>query len=204
MPTTCSISSTSTPSPIRELILVRHGRTAWNAARRFQGQSDIPLSDEGRAEAAATALALAGEPLDAVVSSDLSRALETARAVAERRLREFAFGEWEGLTWEQIAARYPVPEEMAFWSVRDYAPPGGERFSGVRERAQAALRDHAGAGERVAFVTHAGLLHALRDILVGSETETRGIRLTPSSITRVKMDGRRPELISLDDVRHLG
>jgi broad specificity phosphatase PhoE len=191
---------------------VRHGRTEWNAARRFQGQSDIPLSEEGRAQARATAAALTGVPLDALVSSDLSRALDTARAIgADRalevvpdpRLREFAFGEWEGLTWDQIVARFPVAHDMAFSSVRAYRPTGGERFDEVRERVGAVLdayRDRAGT---VAFVTHAGALHALLDILVGREVDLSAVRLTPASITRIAMDSPRPRLMSLDDVRHL-
>lgn len=191
---------------------MRHGRTAWNAARRFQGQSDIPLSEEGRAQARATAAVLAAAPLDALVSSDLSRALDTARAIAEgralevapdARLREFAFGEWEGLTWDEIVARFPVARDMAFSSVRAYRPTGGERFGEVRERVAAVLdayRDRAGT---VAFVTHAGALHALLDILVGHEVDLGAVRLTPASITRIAMDSPRPRLMSLDDVRHL-
>ena len=191
---------------------MRHGRTEWNAARRFQGQSDIPLSAEGRAQAAATAAALASEPIETIVTSDLSRALETARAIAahhggrvllEPRLREFAFGAWEGLTWDEIVARYPVAEDMAFSSVRAYAPTGGERFETVRARVGEVLdtyREHAG---RVAFVTHAGALHALLDILVSGDVDLGTVRLTPASITRIAMDSGVPRLMGLDDVRHL-
>jgi len=192
---------------------VRHGRTAWNAAKRFQGQSDVALDDVGRVQAAATAKALATEPLDAIVSSDLSRALETARAIAahhglgavpDARLREFAFGAWEGLTWDEIVARYPDDAGRSFSNVREYAPTGGERFAAVRERVGEVLDAHRDAGARVAFVTHAGALHALLDILVGDDEDVRRIRLTPASITRLAMDGPRPRLLSLDDVRHLG
>lgn len=191
---------------------MRHGRTEWNAARRFQGQIDIPLSDEGREQALATAAALASEPLDAIVSSDLSRALDTAAAIAERhglevsadgRLREFAFGEWEGLTWDEIVARFPVAAGMAFSSVRAYAPTGGERFDHVRSRVGAVLDAHRHREGTVAFVTHAGALHALLDILVSGEIDLNAVRLTPASITRIAMDTPRPRLTSLDDVRHL-
>jgi broad specificity phosphatase PhoE len=192
--------------------LVRHGRTEWNAARRFQGQSDIPLSEEGRAQAMAVAAALASEPISAIVSSDLSRALETARAIAghhglevraDARLREFRFGAWEGLTWDEIVARYPVAEEMAFSSVRDYAPTGGERFEHVRARVAEALAEAGVCDGTVLFVTHAGALHALLDILVSGEVDLSQIRLTPASITRIAMDLPTPRLRSLDDVRHL-
>ncbi|MDQ2992754.1 MAG: histidine phosphatase family protein [Candidatus Eremiobacteraeota bacterium] len=191
---------------------MRHGRTEWNALRRFQGQSDIPLSDEGRTQAAATAGALASEPLEAIVSSDLSRAFETARVIAahhdlevvpDPRLREFAFGEWEGLTWDEIVARYPVAADMAFSSVRAYAPTGGERFDSVRARVGRVLDEFAGREGRVVFVTHAGALHALLDILVADQLDLQTVRLTPASITRIAMDSGKARLMSLDDVRHL-
>ena len=99
-----------------QLICVRHGRTAWNADKRFQGHADIPLDDEGRAQATALAALLRDERIDAAVSSDLERAAETARIVLGSRdlplrldpdWREMRFGDWEGLTWEQIVAANP-------------------------------------------------------------------------------------------------
>ncbi len=99
-----------------QLICVRHGRTAWNADKRFQGHTDIPLDDEGRAQATALAALLRNERIDAAASSDLARAAETARIVLGPRdvalrldpdWREMQFGDWEGLTWEQILAANP-------------------------------------------------------------------------------------------------
>ena len=89
------------------ILLVRHGETDWNLQRRVQGHSDTPLNDNGRAQALALADTLDDVELDAVYASDLARAFETARIVAERRgltvtsvpgLRERNFGTWEGLT----------------------------------------------------------------------------------------------------------
>ncbi|MGC2244832.1 MAG: histidine phosphatase family protein, partial [Candidatus Aquilonibacter sp.] len=86
-----------------ELVFVRHGETAWNAARRFQGQSQVPLSERGRAQAAELALALRNESFSHAYSSDLTRAMETARTIvgarvldiaSDARLREFDFGQW--------------------------------------------------------------------------------------------------------------
>ena len=99
-----------------EIILARHGETDWNSGRRVQGHTDIPLNAAGVDQARALAEQLAGEPLTAVFSSDLSRALDTARAVADvhglevtvdPRLREKNFGTWEGLTDVEIAERFP-------------------------------------------------------------------------------------------------
>ncbi len=191
---------------------MRHGRTAWNSSGRFQGQSDIPLSIEGRGQAAATAAALASDPLDAILSSDLWRALETAQAIAaphrlevvpDARLREFKFGEWEGLTWDEIIARYPVAAGMTLSSVRAYAPPGGERFEAVRARVAEVLDEIAGREGRIVLVTHAGALHAILDVLVADQVDLQSVRLTPASITRIAMDSGRPRLVDLDDVRHL-
>jgi len=99
-----------------QLICVRHGRTAWNADKRFQGHTDIPLDDEGRAQATALGALLRDERIDVAVSSDLLRAAETARIVLGARdlslrldadWREMRFGDWEGLTWEEIVLGNP-------------------------------------------------------------------------------------------------
>ncbi len=192
---------------------MRHGRTAWNATGRFQGQSDIPLSPEGELQAVAIAQALADESLDAIVSSDLVRAFATATAVAsphgmvvnrDPRLREFAFGAWEGQTWVEILATYPEMAGVALTSVRAYTPPGGERFADVVARTGAVLDDYRERGERIVFVTHAGALHALLDQLVGDSVDLSKVILTPASITRIAMDGKRPRLEALNETAHLG
>ena len=105
--------------PVHRLLVWRHGRTAWNAGGRFQGQLDPPLDDEGRAQAARTAPHLAtllrGEDT-VVVSSDLHRARDTAAALApllgvevqvDGRLREHGLGTWEGLTRAEVSERHP-------------------------------------------------------------------------------------------------
>ncbi len=101
----------------RRLIILRHGRTEWNATSRFQGQADIPLDEVGVAQAQEAALVLAGYGIDRIVSSDLSRARRTAQAVADRiglpveldpALREISVGSWEGLTVEELIAEDPV------------------------------------------------------------------------------------------------
>ncbi len=116
------------------LIVIRHGETAWNRERRLQGQLDIPLNETGRAQARALATALAGEPIDAVYASDLSRAMATAAPLAEvlglqvrpdARLRERSYGTLQGKTYAEVAEY--LPEDFARWQARvpDYAPPEG-------------------------------------------------------------------------------
>ena len=126
-----------------KLILVRHGETDWNAQRRYQGQSDVPLNDAGQRQAAALAQRLEGVDISAIYSSDLRRARQTATAIAslhplpvrdEPRLKEISFGRWEGLTYGEIQERWP--EEMAAWFADPIrvTPPGGERLAQVAER----------------------------------------------------------------------
>ena len=118
-----------------EIILIRHGETAWNRERRMQGQTDTPLSDIGRAQAEALGQRMATHPFSALYSSDLSRAYETAAAVARvsgreiRRdpaLRERTFGIFEGLTYAEMAQRYPEEHARFLQRDADYAVPGGE------------------------------------------------------------------------------
>jgi glucosyl-3-phosphoglycerate phosphatase len=133
----------------RTLVLLRHGRTAWNAAGRVQGQLDVPLDEVGRAQAASAASALAALGPVALWSSDLARARETTSYVAdatglppyfEPRLREFSFGEREGLTHDEY--RDEAPGEYAAFRRGDYdVIPTAERISDVRTRMTAALAD---------------------------------------------------------------
>lgn len=200
---------------VQRLTFVRHGATDWNRDRRFQGQSDIPLNAEGRAQAGALARALQRETFDYAVSSDLARALQTAQAirgalpvVPDPRWREFAFGEWEGLTWEEIAQRWPDIAAQGVTVAKAYAPPGGETFETVRARVGNALDELSASGHKhVLIVTHAGPLHAmLQHVFSDRESlmqEMLGIRFTPASITRIAIEDGEPELLGLNDVAHL-
>ena len=143
--------------------LVRHGQTDWNLAKRIQGSSDIPLNATGRDQAEATARALAGGRYDAIYASPLSRATETAQIIAVHTglsdpvpldaLAERRYGEAEGLTGEEILARWP-----------DGAPvPGRESRDEVVRRALPALLE---LGERhrdesVIVVSHGGVIGSL-------------------------------------------
>jgi glucosyl-3-phosphoglycerate phosphatase len=141
------------------LVLWRHGQTQWNVDGRFQGQSDIPLDAVGEQQAERAARLLAGLRPDAIVSSDLVRAMATAAPLArltgltvttDKDLRERFGGLWEGLTDTEIRTRYPA--EHAAWM-----PPGGESSAVVAERAGAALERIAAAmapGTLVVVVSH--------------------------------------------------
>lgn len=146
------------------ILLVRHGETDWNLERRVQGHTDRPLNGTGLAQAQTLAETLAQEQIDAVYASDLSRALETARAVADTRglpvetlpgLREKHFGTWEGLTDAEIRERFP---EATGGSWGD-----AETREQLAERVLAALAEITAAnpGGRALVVTHGGPLHAV-------------------------------------------
>ncbi len=129
------------------IFLVRHGATQWNIHKRAQGQADVPLTDKGRLQALDAAKQLATFAIDAVYSSDLERAFDTAQAIAhvqgvevvkDPRLREIDQGEWTGLPVAEIERRWPE-----LWgTARHYnARPGGESPQQVRARGLAAVRD---------------------------------------------------------------
>jgi probable phosphoglycerate mutase len=153
--------------PVPRLVVWRHGRTEWNATGRFQGQLDPPLDAEGRAQAARTAPHLVAGGLagasTVVVSSDLVRAVDTARALTallgvplrlDDRLREHGLGCWEGLTREDVADRYP--EQYADWLAgRPVRGRGGEEDTAVVARVLAALTDLPPVDVAV-VVTHGG------------------------------------------------
>lgn len=163
---------------MRRLILVRHGETDWNVAHRLQGSSDIPLNDNGRAQARASAPILARiAPVSTIVSSDLSRALETAQIIAaamganvvtDARLQERSYGAWEGLV--EDVRRSEHGEEHTRWE-RGLEPrvEGYEGHEAVSVRALAAVVDHVvGPGNHV-LVSHGSTIRMLMASLLGAE-----------------------------------
>ncbi len=147
------------------LVLIRHGQTEWNATGRWQGQADPPLNEVGREQARATAHALKSQHIDALISSDLRRARETAEIIADAldlrveldaRLREVNLGEWQGLFSDEIRARWP--DEMKMWIEQPLAtcPPHGESIQELAERVLIAVNDIAARyrDRRVGLVAH--------------------------------------------------
>lgn len=158
----------------RRVILLRHGRTTWNAERRFQGQADAPLDDIGRAQAYEVAAIVAALRPSVLISSDLSRALDTAAPIADLtglpvkadpRLRERSLGHWEGLTRDEVKQRYP--DEFADWlAARDVSRRGGESRQQVADRALQVFGELATDGLAV-LVTHSATAMALTAAVLG-------------------------------------
>ena len=151
------------------ILLARHGETDWNREGRFQGFADPTLNDTGRAQAAGLAAELAGVELAAVYSSPLRRAFETAELLAAAHqlapaaveaLREVDVGSWQGLTREEVEARFP--EQFARWLDYGQGWQDGESYAEMARRVVAALLQLAAAheGERILAVTHGGPIRA--------------------------------------------
>jgi broad specificity phosphatase PhoE len=172
------------------LLLIRHAESSWNAAGRWQGHGNPPLSDRGRAQANALARQLAREAIDVLVSSDLRRAVETAAIVGQARglrpelnprLRELDLGDWEGLTSDQIERTAGDVLRRFEAEDLDVRPGGGENLRELEQRAFSAVTElvDANPGRRLAIVTHLGVIRALLGELGGS-TRGVGTRSVPS------------------------
>lgn len=197
------------------ILLIRHGETAWNRATRIQGHTDIPLSPLGLAQAERLAQALADESLAAIYSSDLSRARQTAEALArvhgldiglDAGLRERAFGRFEGLSWEQIAESFP--EDAARWRRReaDFAVGGGESLNEFSHRCLAATRRAAAAhpGQSIAIVAHGGVLDCLYRAATGAALDApRSWQLGNATVNRLLATIDGFTLVGWNDDQHL-
>lgn len=198
-----------------ELILIRHGETAWNAEHRIQGHLDSPLNDEGLAQALLLGERLAREPFDQFYSSDLGRALQTAQPIADRsgrrpvpdvRLRERNLGLFQGLTSAECEQRYP--EDYARFHRRDpdHVVPGGESIRQVYYRVSALLealvRSH--PRQRILVVTHGGILDAGYRFVNGVPLDRlRDFPIYNASINRIAHDGAAWRMSDWGDISHL-
>ena len=198
-----------------ELILIRHGETTWNRERRMQGQLDTALSDLGLAQAEATGARLARHSFTTLYSSDLKRAYDTAGAIsrasgkpiiAEQSLRERAFGIFEGLTGDEIAAKYPRENERFAARDPEFVVPGGESARGFYERALACMERIAARhkSECVVVVTHGLVLDTMYRAARNMPIEPR--REAPLYNASLNTYRREPQgwvEVSWGDVTHL-
>ena len=147
------------------LLAIRHGATAYSQERRYAGSRDIPLSPEGRRQCTALAQALGALPAAAIYASPLARARESAAPIAaaqgidvtlESDFREMGFGDWEGLTRDEVERRFP--EDYALWRTAPerFARPGSEPLSAVADRVGRAIEELRAThlGETVILVSH--------------------------------------------------
>jgi|GEM_PF-295481 len=194
-----------------EVCLVRHAQSVSNASGVWQGQGDSPLSEIGRTQVEALGRSLRGERYDLVLSSDLSRAADTATAAGveieyDPSWREIDVGDWEGLTAEEVGARFP--EQIAALRAREaVAIGGGESWPEVFQRADAslaALRRRLGDGGRVIVFTHGGIIAALLAGLLGARRRFPWPlgRMRNTGRTTLKFQGDQVELVAHNDDSH--
>ena len=190
------------------LLLVRHAQTAWNAQRRYQGHSDLPLNETGLAQARALAARLQSLKIDLLISSDLQRALQTARILADGRdlalqtdprLRELNFGLLEGHTFDEGLALWP--EMIRNWVEDNNQPPeGGERMADLTGRVlqfyEQTLRTC--DGKTVLLVAHGGPLRVLLQHALGTPARV-WFNLEHASLSELQIDGETIILNRLND-----
>ncbi len=197
------------------IIAIRHGETAWNVDTRIQGHLDIELNLTGLLQASRVARALADESIDAVYSSDLLRAWQTANAIAHATdsplsanlgLRERGFGSFEGKTYAEIENLWPEASEQ--WRKRDphWAPPGGESLSDMRVRIlQTTTRlaqQHLGG--QIVVVAHGGVMDQLYRLATGQALQApRAWHLGNAAINRLLWTPEGFTLVGWADTSHL-
>ena len=203
-------------TPVR-ILLARHGETVFNVEGRWQGQSDSPLTERGLAQARELARALADEPIAAVYSSDLGRAVDTAAEVArlhqltvttDPRLREIDTGAWTGKGRAEISVEFPGGLEA--WATRPTGMrlPDGETLAEAQRRVLAffAERMLAHADETVVVISHGAITQTILVDAMGGSIDDLWLeqRVDNCQISRLEWTpGHGLRLIELSDVRHL-
>ncbi|MGU7770956.1 histidine phosphatase family protein [Burkholderia sp. MR1-5-21] len=203
-----------------QILFIRHGETAWNRIKRIQGHIDIPLADSGLAQAQRLATRLArdardGARVDAIYSSDLMRAQQTAQPAADalglplvlhEGLRERAYGIFQGHDSGEIEARFP--DAYAAWQTRDpgFEPEGGESQRAFYHRVLHALEPIVAAhpGGRIACVAHGGVLDCVYRFANGLDLDApRNYQLLNTSINVVDYVDGRANVVQWADISHL-
>jgi broad specificity phosphatase PhoE len=196
------------------ILFIRHGQTDWNLAHRWQGHTDIPLNDTGRAQAKALGSRLQSAPVSAIYSSDLLRAAQTAEELGEvlglepdfdPAWRERNGGAFEGLTIEELVSNHP--KELNKLRNEGAAPPGGETRLELAVRLNNAFNEvvENHRGKTIAIVTHGGALTTLISYLLGFPLgERANIHVSGNTgLSIVEVDKNGTFLILLNDTSHL-
>ena len=199
---------------MKRILLIRHGQTDWNAEGRWQGQLQVPLNTTGRQQAEALAEYLSDHPIKAVYSSDLSRAHQTAEAVARRhdlsvkndvRWRELNLGVFQGLTLTEINAKYSEESRQMRENYLDFVVPQGESRRMMMERAYQAFGELVTreAGPEIAVVSHGGTIRVLLLKLFDFDNVLMHKSVHNTSISIVEMGGEKPRLLETAVTPHL-
>ncbi len=193
-----------------ELWLIRHGETDWNVQDRIQGSSDVPLNAVGLEQARRLSARLAGVEFDAVFASDLGRARVTAETALpgatvrlDPRLRELAYGIFEGKSWATLDGDEAI--EARHWHEDRYGRriPGGESYADLQARVAAFRAELPERGRVIAF-SHGGTIRAALYAALGQPVQgVWRLEITNTSITRLAFDHRGTTLVTVNDHAHL-
>lgn len=198
-----------------KIILIRHGLTQWNRNFRYQGQTDVPLAEEGMLQAEKAAVRLAAEQVGAVYASDLGRASQTAQIIAQRHnlpvfllpgLREVNFGRWEGKTYQEVKEEYADCLNNWFSCPGEIVIPGGETFQQVKERAYAAILDvvNKHEGETVIAVSHGGTIRTILCAALGLDLNRLWcIKQDNTAVNVLEFYKDRVQIALMNDISHL-
>lgn len=199
-----------------KLILIRHGQTVWNHELRYQGQTDVALTEEGYRQARLMTNRLKTEKIDAIYASDLSRALETAKIVAEGwsvsvqslpELREINFGVWEGLTYKEIAERYPDLVKVWFSNPSQVRIPNGEMFAELQDRAYGAIKSLLAKhpDQTILVASHGATIRMIICGILGMELDRAWqIRQDNTAVNIIDFYDGQGIIRVLNDIHHLG
>jgi alpha-ribazole phosphatase len=197
-----------------KLFLTRHGQTDWNIAGRYQGQSDTPLNETGLRQAEQIAKRLSSETIHAIYSSDLSRAANTAQSIADfhslevkkdSRWRELSFGDWEGLTYQEMSAHSPDLFEAWMKDSLTVSTPNGETLAQLAERAKAAFDEikNNHKDQTVLVVAHSGSLQSLLAVTFGVDLNRYWqFRISQASLSEMNVYEDSVVLNLLNDISH--
>lgn len=199
-----------------EIIIIRHGETEWNKTGRFQGHSDVPLSAEGRAQAAALGRNLALDHVDAIYASDLTRAMETAAPLAKRfglevisdpLLRELNFGAWEGRHFDDVNAENPNAMKNFYTDPEQADIPESEPFPEFQRRVAGRVREIVAQerGKRIVIVSHgASIRILLADILAMPIRSIWHISQLNTAVNKIRFEDDGFAIVTLmNDTSHL-
>lgn len=198
------------------LFFVRHGETEWNRIGRWQGHADIPLTEEGKQQAATLAerFVTEGEQFDHIYASDLGRALETAQIIAAAlhmpvhpliELREMHLGGWSGLTSDEIRSRYASDWDAFERGVDFRRGEHGESLADIRARVTAVIERLVGEhpGQRLLVVTHGGTIRAAMHYVQQRTGEVKEIFIGNTSVTEITVQDGQYTIVRANDRAHL-
>ncbi len=200
--------------PDKTLFIVRHGETEWNKNRKYQGQEDVDLNKTGKIQAGLSAQALDDVDIDAVCSSDLSRALDTARQIADlhqldvrqfSNLREIDFGNWEGKTYEKIIEQ--EKERFQEWlnNPGKTSPPAGENMDEFQQRVCKAFEKILNiSGQKIAVVAHGGTIRVYIQHVLGIPLHNYArLHFDNAGISKIKFFQESPVVTQVNSIGHL-